>query len=40
MLAGALLLALVLVALAVGKFLHTSISETSRSEEALRRGLR
>ena len=38
--AGALLLALVLVAFAVGKFLRTSISETSRSEEALRRGLR
>jgi hypothetical protein len=39
-LGGVLLLALVLVALGVGKFLRTSISETSRAEQDLRRGLR
>jgi hypothetical protein len=39
-LAGVLLLGLLVVALAVGKFLRTSISETSRAEQELRRGLR
>jgi hypothetical protein len=38
-LGGILLVGLVLVALAVGKFLRTSISETSRAEQELRRGL-
>jgi len=39
-LGGILILALLLVALAVGKFMRTSISETSRSEQELRRGMR
>ena len=37
---GILVLALLLVSLAVGKFMRTSISETSRAEQDLRRGLR
>jgi hypothetical protein len=37
---GALLLVLLLITLAVGKFVRTSISETSRSEQELRRGMR
>jgi len=36
----ALLIALALVARAVGSFMHTSISETSRAEQDLRKGMR
>jgi hypothetical protein len=39
-LAAVLLLAFWLVALGVGKYLRTSITETSRSEEELRRAMR
>ena len=39
-LGGILLLGLLVVALAVGKFMRTSISETNRAEQDLRRGLR
>ena len=39
-LGGILFAALLLVALAVGKVMRTSISETSRAEQELRRGLR
>ena len=38
--AVALLIALALVARAVGAFMHTSISETARAEQALRKGMR
>jgi hypothetical protein len=40
MLAAVLALGLWLVAGAVGRFMHTSISETERSEEVLRSGMR
>ena len=38
--AAILLVALVLVARAVGSFMRTSISETARAEQDLRKGLR
>ena len=37
---GILFVALLVIALAVGRFVRTSISETSRAEQDLRRGLR
>jgi hypothetical protein len=37
---AALLLVLVLIARAVGSFMRTSVSETNRAEQELRKGLR